>query len=116
MFSLFFHLPFSLFLFLPSVHAAVLAINEAIDGGDHTVTLTKLQNPAAVLEDIEPENSPRYQSSLETTKKDKKGIFVILMDVLMYMYIVLLLLYFYFNCMTYCVYMSFIYLLLFLLL
>lgn len=55
------------------VHAAVLAINEAIDGGDHLITLSKLQNPAAVLNDIESDNSPRYQSSLETSKKDKKG-------------------------------------------
>ena len=68
------------------VHAAVLAINEAIDGGDHLITLSKLQNPAAVLNDIESDNSPRYQSSLETSKKGKKGTANIYTCTYMYMY------------------------------
>ena len=54
------------------VHAAVLAINEAIDQGDAQVTLSKLQNPAATLTNIQ-EHSDRYQSNLETAKKQKKS-------------------------------------------
>jgi hypothetical protein len=54
-----------------AIHAAVLAINEAIDLGDPQVTLIKLQNPAAVLKDVDESNADRYQKSLETSKSDK---------------------------------------------
>ena len=53
------------------VHAAVLAINEAIDKGDPQQTLLQLQNPAAVLKDVEEQNSQKYHETLQTAKTNK---------------------------------------------
>ena len=54
------------------VHAAVLAINDALDTEDHEATFEKLQNPAAMLNELDSECSVRYFSVLKTKKKEKE--------------------------------------------
>jgi hypothetical protein len=54
-----------------AVHAAILAINEAIDHGVAAETLTALNNPAAGLLNIESGHAERYQSSLASAKAEK---------------------------------------------
>lgn len=55
-----------------AVHAAVLAINDALDTEDHEATFEKLQNPAAMLNELDSDNSIRYFSVLKTKKKEKE--------------------------------------------
>lgn len=53
------------------VHAAVLAINTALDGEDHNEIMSKLKNPTAVLNDIQDDNTVQYVTKLKNTKQSK---------------------------------------------
>lgn len=53
------------------VHAAVMAINEVLEKEDSDETIKALQNPAACLVDVQPENSQRYQVTLLKAKREK---------------------------------------------
>ena len=55
-----------------AVHAAILAINEAIVKGVASETLLALNNPAAGLLGIEASNSERYQELLTAAKAAKE--------------------------------------------
>jgi hypothetical protein len=52
-------------------HAVVMAINEALEKGDINAILRALQEPAARLEEVQPENSSFYQVTLLNLKKNK---------------------------------------------
>ncbi|XP_023819826.1 ras GTPase-activating-like protein IQGAP3 isoform X3 [Oryzias latipes] len=54
-----------------AVHAAVVAINEALDRGDVHVTAQTLRNPAALLTDLEEALMCVYQEKLQQAKKRK---------------------------------------------
>lgn len=54
-----------------SVHAAVIAINEAIDHQDAEATLNSLKNPAAYLLCLDGDNIQAYQDVLYAAKKEK---------------------------------------------
>ena len=54
-----------------ALHAAIVAINEAIDQGDAQNTLGTLQNPAARLVDMNPSYAEEYQSILSSAKDTK---------------------------------------------
>lgn len=53
------------------MHAAVIAINDAIDHQDAGNTLENLRNPNAHLRDVNAENSEPYQSALYQAKSTK---------------------------------------------
>lgn len=59
----------SLVFFL--VHAAVIAINEAIDHRVAADTFTALKNPNAMLVNLEEALAPTYQDVLYQAKQDK---------------------------------------------
>lgn len=54
------------------VHAAVIAVNEAIDKGQATVTLAALKNPNAMLRNIQDAISQDYQVALSRAKARKQ--------------------------------------------
>jgi len=54
-----------------SVHAAVIAINEAIDHQNAAGTLDAMKNPNAHLVDVNDENVDEYQSLLFSAKETK---------------------------------------------
>lgn len=54
-----------------TVHAAVIAINDAIDHKDANGTLEALHNPSAHLVDISPDNAEEYQEALYQAKATK---------------------------------------------
>lgn len=54
-----------------SVHAAVIAINEALDKGVAADTLEALLNPNACLDGITKDNAPEYQTRLSSAKQRK---------------------------------------------
>ncbi|XP_064390864.1 ras GTPase-activating-like protein IQGAP1 isoform X3 [Halichondria panicea] len=56
-----------------AVHAAILAINEALDKDDPVETLTALQNANACLVKVEESSAPRYHDLLLGAKKDKEN-------------------------------------------
>ena len=56
---------------LVAVHAAVIAINEALDVGDSVATMKALRNPNACLTGLEGENEADYQNRLLESKKAK---------------------------------------------
>ena len=58
-------------LFDCTVHAAVVAINQAIDLQDEARTLTALQEPNACLVDIFPDLAKDYQLALFRAKSEK---------------------------------------------
>lgn len=60
-----------LIIFFCTVHAAVIAINDAIDHQDAGNTLEALRNPNAHLRDVNAENSEPYQSALYQAKSTK---------------------------------------------
>ena len=62
-------LSLSLILFL--VHAAVVAINAALDSEDVGEVILKLKNPAAVMKDIDEVNAERYVTKLKNSKAAK---------------------------------------------
>lgn len=63
-----------LLLCLPTVHAAVIAINEAIDKGQAEDTISALHNPNAMLRNIDEELSQDYQDTLRQTKRRKETL------------------------------------------
>ena len=54
-----------------AVHAAILAINEAIDKGEASATLAALNNPVAGLLNVSAANADRYQDALSREKTEK---------------------------------------------
>lgn len=54
-----------------AVHAAVIAINEAIDRGVPTETFTALKNPNAMLVNLNEPLSTVYQNTLSQAKQHK---------------------------------------------
>ena len=57
-----------------SVHAAVIAINDAINHQVASVTLEALRNPNAHLVEINANNSEEYQQLLYNAKSSKSEI------------------------------------------
>ncbi|XP_069032658.1 ras GTPase-activating-like protein IQGAP3 [Embiotoca jacksoni] len=55
-----------------AVHAAVVAINEAVDRGDVEVTARALRNPAALLTDLQAALTSIYQEMMRQARR-KKG-------------------------------------------
>lgn len=62
--------PYSL---LPLVHAAVIAINEAVDRGQASVTFGALNNPNAMLRNIQEPLAQDYQYRLSQAKTNKQS-------------------------------------------
>ncbi|XP_069078694.1 ras GTPase-activating-like protein IQGAP1 isoform X2 [Pleurodeles waltl] len=54
-----------------ALHAAVIAINDAIDHGDAGGTLTALKNPNAMLVNLNEAQAPTYQEVLYQAKQSK---------------------------------------------
>ena len=61
-------------LFSCAVHAAVIAINEAIDHQDPQGTLQTLNNPSAHLTNTTQDNAEEYQSVLYQAKTSKAAM------------------------------------------
>uniref|UniRef100_A0A3Q3F8V2 Uncharacterized protein n=1 Tax=Labrus bergylta TaxID=56723 RepID=A0A3Q3F8V2_9LABR len=59
--------------FSPSVHAAVIAINEAVDSGRVEVTVEALKNPNALLTDLQEALMSVYQEMLHQTASRRLG-------------------------------------------
>lgn len=59
-------------IILFSVHAAVIAINEAIEKGIADQTIKTLQNPNAVLVNVDNNFAHEYQKELSGAKKKKQ--------------------------------------------
>ncbi|KAM8736062.1 ras GTPase-activating-like protein IQGAP3 [Acanthopagrus schlegelii] len=55
-----------------AVHAAVIAINEAVDKGQVEVTAAALRNPNALLSDLQEELMSVYQELLQQAKRRKE--------------------------------------------
>nr|XP_014341937.1 PREDICTED: ras GTPase-activating-like protein IQGAP2 [Latimeria chalumnae] len=55
-----------------ALHAAVIAINEAIDKGIVNQTVVALRNPNAMLLNVEESHAQEYQQSLLKSKKEKE--------------------------------------------
>ena len=55
----------------PSVHAAVIAINEAIDHGVPEGTVAAMQNPNAMLVNLDASSARQYHDTLYQAKGDK---------------------------------------------
>ena len=53
------------------MHAAIIAINEAVDQQDAAETYTALQNPSAMLVHLEPDYQDQYQELLYQAKQTK---------------------------------------------
>lgn len=58
----------------PSVHAAVIAINEAVDRGCVDATAAALKNPNALLSDLQEALMSFYQEMLHQSKTKKKHV------------------------------------------
>lgn len=56
---------------LSSVHAAVIAINEAIDQGVPEGTLAAMHNPNAMLVNLDPSSAHQYHNTLYQAKGEK---------------------------------------------
>lgn len=54
-----------------SVHAAVIAINEAIDHGVPEGTLAAMHNPNAMLDKLDPSSAQQYHDTLYQAKGAK---------------------------------------------
>lgn len=59
------------FFLLSSVHAAVIAINEAIDHGVPEGTLAAMQNPNAMLVNLDASCACQYHDTLSQAKGEK---------------------------------------------
>ncbi|XP_017551052.1 ras GTPase-activating-like protein IQGAP2 [Pygocentrus nattereri] len=57
-----------------ALHAAVIAINEAIDKGQAEGTMAALQNPNAMLRNTQKELANDYQDTLSQAKKRKEAL------------------------------------------
>jgi len=55
-----------------ALHAAVIAINEALESGDVEETCSKLLNPQAMLEHVNRKNAEQYQKCLLAHKRSKQ--------------------------------------------
>ena len=53
------------------MHAAVIAINEALEAGDAGTTMQALRNPNACLSTVEDGNEKEYQDRLLAAKRNK---------------------------------------------
>lgn len=53
------------------VHAAVIAINDAIDHGDPAGTLAAMRNPNAMLLNLDESSAQHYQDTLFQAKAEK---------------------------------------------
>ena len=53
------------------VHAAVIAVNEALESGDAKATMQALVNPSACLNTVEGSNEQEYQERLLAAKRNK---------------------------------------------
>lgn len=53
------------------MHAAVIAINEAVDRGQASVTMGALNNPNAMLRNVKEALAQDYQDTLSQTKARK---------------------------------------------
>ena len=53
------------------MHAAIMAVNEALEKEDSTETLAALRNPNTCLVKVERDNAERYQGLLVNAKKEK---------------------------------------------
>ena len=62
--------PFS----LPLVHAAVIAINEAVESGHVEVTAQALRNPSAMLTNLQAHLMPVYQEMLRQARAQKAAL------------------------------------------
>lgn len=56
---------------LSAVHAAVIAINEAVDRGCVEVTAQALRNPNAMLNGLQDQLTPVYQEMLRQARAQK---------------------------------------------
>ena len=54
-----------------AMHAAILAVNEALEKESSTETLAALRNPNTCLVKVEGDNAERYQNILIKAKRDK---------------------------------------------
>uniref|UniRef100_A0A4W3I1I8 IQ motif containing GTPase activating protein 1 n=1 Tax=Callorhinchus milii TaxID=7868 RepID=A0A4W3I1I8_CALMI len=54
-----------------ALHAAVIAINEAVDKGVAEETMAAMRNPNAMLHNLEPSQASAYQSTLSAAKQEK---------------------------------------------
>ncbi|XP_041074214.1 ras GTPase-activating-like protein IQGAP1 [Polyodon spathula] len=54
-----------------ALHAAVIAINDAIDHGEPAGTMAAMRNPNAMLVNLDEGSSQRYQHTLQQAKQDK---------------------------------------------
>lgn len=70
--SVFYFLKFRIVLFI-SVHAAVIAINEAIEKGIAEQTIVTLRNPNAMLLNVDEELAQDYQNELFEAKRRKES-------------------------------------------
>ena len=65
-----------------AVHAAIMAVNQALDKESSAETLAALRNPNACLVKVEGDNAERYQAVLVAAKREKtskaqvSGVFV----------------------------------------
>lgn len=66
------HVFVSSFWSISAVHAAVFAINEAIDKGHAENTMVALQNPNALLRNTEKPLAQAYQDTLSKAKRRKE--------------------------------------------
>uniref|UniRef100_A0A8C6X759 Uncharacterized protein n=1 Tax=Naja naja TaxID=35670 RepID=A0A8C6X759_NAJNA len=55
-----------------TLHAAVIAINEAIEKGNADQTIKTLQNPNAMLVNVDDNFAHEYQKELSGAKKKKE--------------------------------------------
>lgn len=56
------------------MHAAVIAINEAIDKGQAEGTMSALHNPNAMLRNTNEELAQDYQDTLSQAKRRKENL------------------------------------------
>ena len=61
-----------IFVHCPPVHAAVIAINEAVDRGQTSVTMGALNNPNAMLKNTQESLAQDYQDTLSQAKARKQ--------------------------------------------
>ena len=59
-----------------AVHAAIIAINDALDHTFFEATLAALQNPSAGLREVDPELAQKYHIVLADTKQSKAKVCV----------------------------------------
>lgn len=54
-----------------AMHAAIMAVNKALEEGDSAEIMAALRNPNTCLVKVEGDNAERYQGTLVQAKKDK---------------------------------------------